>query len=70
MGLLNNARNAMLRDNLLRFGGRVSVPNGYQSAYRAVVPTFKATEFMAVRMTGSGAASFDAQGVGLSLIHI
>jgi hypothetical protein len=54
----------MLRDNLLRFGGRVSVPNGYQSAYRAVVPTFKETEYMAVRMAGQGAASFAAQGVG------
>lgn len=64
MGLLGNARNAMLRDNLLSFGGRVSVPNGYQSAYRAVVPTFKETEFMAVTMRGEGSVGFAVQGVG------
>lgn len=64
LGLLANSRTAMLRDNTLRFGGRVSVPNGYQSAYRAIVPTVKETEFMAVRMRGESSSSFAANGVG------
>lgn len=64
LGLLANSRAAIFRDNTLQFGGRVSIPNGYQSAYRAVVPTVKETEYIAVRMLGAGDASFTAQGVG------
>lgn len=64
LGLLTNSSAAMFRDNTLQFGGRVSIPNGYQSAYRAVVPTVKETEYLAVRMLGAGDASFAAQGIG------
>lgn len=64
LGLLANSQRAMLRDNALRFGSRVSVPNGYQSAYRAIVPTLQETEFMAVRMIGESSSSFAAQGAG------
>lgn len=53
-GLLGNSAKAMLRDNTMRFGSFTSVPQGYQSAYRAVVPTIKESSLISARITGTG----------------
>lgn len=61
--LRNNSRVA-LWDNAQRFGQYTSMPGGYQSAQRAIIPTLKASGFMACRLVGDSSTSFDVRGKG------
>lgn len=63
--LLANAKRIKLWDNAQRFGQYKSMPGGYTQASRAIIPTIKTSDFIAVRMVGEGSLSASVYGVGV-----
>ena len=63
--LLANANRIKLWDNAQRFGQYKSMPGGYTQASRAIIPTIKTSDFIAVRMVGEGSLSASVYGVGV-----
>jgi hypothetical protein len=60
-----------LKENFSGFGQFTSMPGGYQSAFRAVIPTLGESGFMAVVFTGVTTTSFTVTGVGnLSVVMV
>jgi hypothetical protein len=51
--LTRNAARIKLYENA-RFGQKVSFPQGYQQASRAILPSLKTTDLISARITGSG----------------
>ncbi len=51
--LLANAERIKLWENAQRFGQYTSVPQGYQSAARAIIPTIKESSLMSARISGT-----------------
>lgn len=62
--LIKNSRLALLRENAQWVGQDVSIPNGYQSAKQAYVPSFKESSKMAWRIFGDSYSSFSILGIG------
>jgi hypothetical protein len=59
-----NANRIKLWENAQRFGQFKSMPGGYTQASRAIIPTIKTSDFIAVRMVGEGSFSASAYGIG------
>ncbi len=62
--LKRNDRLSFLRQNSQFDSQTASIPQGYQSAARATVPSFKTSSNMSWRVKGDSFSSFSLQGIG------
>jgi hypothetical protein len=63
-GLILNNNFAHRRDNGLRFGKLVSMPQGFTDAFRALYPSISKTDFIRATLRGEGGVSSSAIGLG------
>ena len=64
LGLTVEKSHSRLIDNAFAFGQFTSIPQGYQAASRAVVPTLKESGFMAVRWDGDSSTALALTALG------
>lgn len=62
--LKSNDSLSLLRENSRWIGQDVSIPEGYQSAFVATVPTFKTSSRMVWKANGESFSSFSLQAIG------